>query len=167
MQVSRSPMARWISSAATVESTPPDKPQTTLPVSPTWVRMRAVASSMKEAIVQSPVQPQTSKANRRRISAPCSVCTTSGWNSRPYSARSGASIATIGALELVAASRKPGGTAATSSPWLAHTRKACGRPSNSRGVAPSSSTCTCAWPNSRWPERRTFPPSMSVSSCMP
>ncbi len=39
MHVSRSPMARWMSSAATVESTPPLKPQTTRP-SPTCARMR-------------------------------------------------------------------------------------------------------------------------------
>ena len=75
---------------------------------PTCCRIRAVASSMNDAIVQSPVQPQTSKANAAGSSAPCSVCTTSGWNSRPYSARSGASIAAIGAVALVAASRKPG-----------------------------------------------------------
>jgi hypothetical protein len=45
--------------AATVESTPPLRPQTTRP-SPTCSRMRDVASSMKEDIVQSPVHPQTS-----------------------------------------------------------------------------------------------------------
>ena len=28
-------------------------------------------------------------------------------------------------------------------------------------------TRTSAWPNSRWPERRTSPPSTSVISCMP
>ena len=44
-------------------------------------RIRAVASSMNERIVQSPVQPQTSYAKLRRISRPCSVCATSGWNS--------------------------------------------------------------------------------------
>ena len=76
-------MARCMSIAATVESTPPERPQTTLPDGPTWRRMRSVASSMNEAIVQSPRQPHTSKAKRRRMSLPCSVCTTSGWNSRP------------------------------------------------------------------------------------
>ena len=47
-----------MSSAATVESTPPLSPQTTRP-SPTCARIRAVASSTNDAIVQSPVQPQT------------------------------------------------------------------------------------------------------------
>ncbi len=46
-------MARWMIEAATVESTPPDRPQTTRP-SPTCALMRAVASSMNDAIVQSP-----------------------------------------------------------------------------------------------------------------
>jgi hypothetical protein len=32
MQVSWSPIASWISTAATEESTPPDRPQITLPV---------------------------------------------------------------------------------------------------------------------------------------
>ena len=52
-------MARWISTAATVESTPPLRPQTTLP-SPTWPLILSVASFTNEAIVQSPVQPQIS-----------------------------------------------------------------------------------------------------------
>ena len=80
MQVSRSPIARCTSSAATVESTPPLSPHTTRPP-PTVARMRAVASSMNDAIVQSPVHPHTSYAKLRRIARPCSVCATSGWNS--------------------------------------------------------------------------------------
>jgi hypothetical protein len=47
-----------MSMAATVESTPPDRPHTTLPF-PTCRRIFSVASSMNDAIVQSPVQPQT------------------------------------------------------------------------------------------------------------
>ena len=43
---------------ATVESTPPDSPHTTLPA-PTCCLIRSVASSMNDAIVQSPVQPHT------------------------------------------------------------------------------------------------------------
>lgn len=37
-----------------------------------------------------------------------------------------------GALALVAVTSNPGGAAATKSPWLAQTRIASGRPSNSR-----------------------------------
>ena len=43
MQVSWSPIASWISTAATEESTPPDRPQITRP-SPTWARICAIAS---------------------------------------------------------------------------------------------------------------------------
>ena len=35
-------------------------------------------------------------------------------------------MATIGAVVLTAATEKPGGTAATSSPWLAQTRNSAG-----------------------------------------
>ena len=56
-------------SAATVESTPPLSPQTTRP-SPTCALTRAVASSTNDAIVQSPVHPQTPYAKFRRISRP-------------------------------------------------------------------------------------------------
>ena len=40
-QVSRSPIARCTSSAATHESTPPESPQMARP-SPTWARIRAI-----------------------------------------------------------------------------------------------------------------------------
>ena len=46
--VSWSPTARCTSSAATDESTPPLRPQITLPV-PTWARMRAICSSTIDA----------------------------------------------------------------------------------------------------------------------
>ena len=57
-QVRRSPMARCTSTAATVESTPPDRPSTALSLGPTWARMRATCSSMIEAGVQVGSQPQ-------------------------------------------------------------------------------------------------------------
>ena len=55
-QVSWSPIASWISTAATAESTPPDRPHITRPL-PTCSRMRAIASSRNAPIVQSPRQP--------------------------------------------------------------------------------------------------------------
>ena len=79
MQVSWSPIAAWISTAATEESTPPDNPQMTRPV-PTCSRMRAIWASRKPAMVQSPRQPATSWVKLRSNCAPCGVCTTSGWN---------------------------------------------------------------------------------------
>ena len=56
MQVSWSPIASWISTAATEESTPPDRPQITRP-SPTCARMRAICAARNPAMVQSPEQP--------------------------------------------------------------------------------------------------------------
>ena len=69
MHVRRSPIARWMSIAATLESTPPLRPQTTRP-SRIAARMRAVVSSTNDDIVQSPVQPHTPQAKLRRISSP-------------------------------------------------------------------------------------------------
>ena len=69
MQVNRSPIARWTSSAATVESTPPESPSTTRP-SPTCSRIRATLSSTNEAMVQSPRHPQTPNAKLRRMLVP-------------------------------------------------------------------------------------------------
>ncbi|MNC99673.1 hypothetical protein D3C83_180380 [compost metagenome] len=72
-------MASWINTAATLESTPPERPQITVP-SPTWARMRAMASSLKAAMVQSPLRPAILWVKLRRSLAPSGVCTTSGWN---------------------------------------------------------------------------------------
>ena len=55
MQVSWSPIASWISTAATAESTPPERPQITLPL-PTCARIFAIACSRKAPMVQSPVE---------------------------------------------------------------------------------------------------------------
>ena len=57
-QVSWSPIASWISTAATAESTPPDRPQITLPL-PTWRRIASRASARNAAIVQSLFSPAT------------------------------------------------------------------------------------------------------------
>ena len=64
MQVSWSPIASWISTAATDESTPPDRPQMTRPL-PTSARMRAISVARKPAIVQSPLRPATLKRKLR------------------------------------------------------------------------------------------------------
>ena len=57
-QVSWSPIASWISTAATAESTPPDRPQMTRPL-PTWRLIASRASARKAAIVQSLFIPAT------------------------------------------------------------------------------------------------------------
>ena len=54
--VSRSPIARWTSAAATAESTPPDSPQIARP-SPICSRIAATVSSMIEEIVQPGAMP--------------------------------------------------------------------------------------------------------------
>ena len=57
-------MARWIRSAATELSTPPDSAQMTFPC-PTCFRMASTASSTKPFIVHAPESLQTSKRNAR------------------------------------------------------------------------------------------------------
>ena len=47
----------------------------------------------------------------------------------------------MGAVALVAATANPGGTAATSSPWLAQTRSSAGISRNSAGASPLPLTC--------------------------
>jgi hypothetical protein len=72
-------MARWISAAATLESTPPDRPRMTSS-SPTCSRMRATASSMWSRITQSGRAPADVEHEAAQQRAPCTVCVTSGWN---------------------------------------------------------------------------------------
>ncbi|MNT19908.1 hypothetical protein D3C72_1551950 [compost metagenome] len=78
-QVSWSPMARWISAAATDESTPPDRPRITSS-SPTCSRILETASSMWSRMTQSALQPAISSTKRSSIWRPLTVCVTSGWN---------------------------------------------------------------------------------------
>ena len=59
-QVSLSPMALCTSTAATDESTPPDRPRIALSVGPTCSRMRCTCSSMIDAGVHVGVQSQAS-----------------------------------------------------------------------------------------------------------
>ena len=78
-QVSRDPMARWTSAAATAESTPPDSPQIARPASPICARIALICSSTMLPTVQVAGQPAAAR-NRRSTSRPWSVCRTSGWN---------------------------------------------------------------------------------------
>ena len=81
-QVSCSPIASWINTAATDESTPPDRPQMTRPL-PTWARIFSTISWRKEAMVQSPESPAIRWVKLRSIRAPRGVWATSGWNWMP------------------------------------------------------------------------------------
>ena len=81
-QVSWSPIASWISTAATALSTPPDRPQITLPVADLLADVGDLG--VAEA------RPSSSRRRSRRRGAtklasslpPSGVCTTSGWNIR-------------------------------------------------------------------------------------
>ena len=113
----------------------------------------------------------------RRISPPCVVWCTSGWNWIPQMRRSSDSKATAGALRVLAQSTKSGGSSPTLSPWLIQTGMpapaAMPKPANSlsrRAVsafasapvpAPASATTRIsAGPYSRRPEcGSTRPPS--------
>ena len=68
-QVSFSPTALWTSSAATEESTPPERPQITLP-SPTWAWIRATCSAITDCGDHCCSQPAMSRRKRVRISVP-------------------------------------------------------------------------------------------------
>ena len=68
-QVSCSPIALWTSSAATEESTPPERPQITRP-SPTWARIRATCSAITDSGDHCCSQPAMSRRKRVRISVP-------------------------------------------------------------------------------------------------
>ena len=87
-QVSWSPIARWISAAATDESTPPERRADHAAVADLRADVARSPSSMNE-----PARPVAAGSRRRRtgssrrISAPCGVCTTSGWNWRPKQPR--------------------------------------------------------------------------------
>ena len=71
----------------------------------------------------------------------------------------------MGQLSDSATARKPGGRAATLSPWLAQTWEAGG--SMARSVDPGSVTLNRAWPYSRAGEAATRPPKAWARSCMP
>ena len=79
MQVSWSPTASWISTAATALSTPPERPQITRPL-PTWARILAISLDRKCAMLQSPGSPAILRTKLPMSWAPRGVCATSGWN---------------------------------------------------------------------------------------
>ncbi len=78
-QVSCSPIASWISTAATAESTPPDRPQITSRPLPTWARIFSIASSREGA--HGPVALAGRRCCARScgsVFAPSGVCTDLG-----------------------------------------------------------------------------------------
>ena len=163
-QVSRCPIARWTSAAATAESTPPDSPQIARP-SPICSRIAATVSSMIEEIVQPGAMPATSCRKRRSTCWPCGECPTSGWYCRPASRRSRSSKAATAARSDAAVTVKPSGARTTESPWLIHTGCRVGRPACR---APASSvTVSSVRPYSRVPSGATSPPSARAIAWKP
>ena len=121
IDVSRSPIARSTSAAATDESTPPDRPHTARPLSPTCRCTVATASSTKLFMVQLGSHLQMRKMKLPRISPPRGVCATSGWNCTPQNLRDGAATAAAGQLALSPTTLKPEGSDSMRSPWLIQT----------------------------------------------
>jgi hypothetical protein len=68
-----------VKTAATAESTPPERPQMTRPP-PTCARIFSIASALNARMVQSPLQPAILRTKLRNSAAPCGVCMTSRWN---------------------------------------------------------------------------------------
>jgi hypothetical protein len=82
-QVSWSPMARWISAAATDESTPPDRPRMTS----SSADLRADARDrLVDVVAHVPVAGAAADVEHEAgedVALPCAVCVTSGWNCTP------------------------------------------------------------------------------------
>ncbi len=98
------------------------------------------------------------------MSAPDTVCETSGWNWIPHIRRPGSSKATTGEEPLLAVTANPAGARSTWSAWLIQTVSRRPSPSNSR---PGSTTSSSARPYSRRPEGTTSPPSSCAIHCIP
>ena len=120
-QVSCSPIASWISTAATAESTPPDSPQITRPL-PTCARILSIASSLKARMVQSPLAAGDlahEVAQQRRAVRRVHHLGVEHHGRRTCASRP--AIAAKGAFGETPTTWKPGGSSVTRSPWLIHT----------------------------------------------
>ena len=164
-QVSWSPMARCTSAAATAESTPPDSPQIARP-SPTCARIALdllvddVGRSSRSARGR---RCRTGSARapsgRARCAAPRGgTARRPAGGRRPRTRRPGAPVE-------VAVTVKPGGAAATASPWLIHTD--CSHRQRRRAARPRVVTVSGVPPYSRSPVRATVPPSAAAIAWKP
>ncbi len=100
----------------------------------------------------------------RRISVPCGVWCTSGWNCTAYHFFAGYWMAAT-AFDVAAINSKPAGSSNASSPCDIQTATGPRRLLNSGESLLSNSTC--AWPYSRLSAARTFPPSLYTMNCNP
>ena len=147
-QVSRSPIARWTRSAATAESTPPERAQITRPFGPTCSRIRSVASSTKERAFQSRRQPQTSRKFDEDLRALLGVDDLGVELDAVETARADPRSRRSRWSRWRRPPGSPAGALRMSSPWLIQTRLRGGSPRKS--VPPGFGEKT-AWPYSRWP----------------
>ena len=159
-QVSWSPIASWISTAATAESTPPERPQITLPLADLradlgdrLVLEGAPWSSRRRS-------PATSRTKLRSSVRAVRACAPPRGGTAPRrSAAPRRRSAANGAFCEVATTGKPGGSLVTRSPWLIQTGYFCPRCQTPSNSGQSAVTSTSARPNSRWWPPSTLPPS--------
>mmetsp|Transcript_988 Transcript_988/g.2570 ORF Transcript_988/g.2570 Transcript_988/m.2570 type:complete len:228 (-) Transcript_988:267-950(-) len=168
-QCRRSPKALCTSTAATVESTPPERAQMACSVGPTCCLMAASCSSSTFSMRHVGCSWEIWKKKRSSVSAPRSECLTSGWYCRPKTLSAEFSMATTAPCSLRATQWKPLGSSTASSPWLIHT--VC-----DPSVLPTSPNRAelCVWmgilpysPPSWSKPLCTLPPSWCTMSCMP
>ena len=119
---------------------------------------------MIEAGVQVGARSQMLYKKFLRMSWPCSVCCTSGWNCTPYSLAVQSSMAATGKLGLTAVTVKPDGSSTTESPWLIQQALSLGSPASS-WLLPLSDTVRP--PYSATPVFSTRPPLILAMSCRP
>ncbi len=163
-QVSWSPTARWVSSAATEESTPPESPQITLP-SPTCSRIRATCSSITEAALQAMSQPadvaQEGLEDLRAVRGVHHL----GVELDPVQAA-------LGVLErrhrrLARGGQRREARAAPRRRCRGGSSSSSARPAVPASSRPGSCTVSCERPNSPTSAPSTRPPSSSTIACMP
>ena len=168
MQVSWSPIASWISTAATALSTPPDSPQMTRPL-PTWARiLRRPRSSGNAPCVQSPGRPAM-----RRTKLPISALAARRVHHLGVELHGvelallvgdGRERRALRHADHLEARRQPRDAVAVAHPHRVAWRP-CPRSRRTAREVPVISTS--ARPNSRWCPPSTPPPSCATMVCSP
>ena len=113
-------MALFSKTAATLLSTPPERPRITRS-EPIVCRNSATVVSTKLAGLQSCRPPQMSTTKLRSSCVPCTEWNTSGWNCTPHTRPLSAANAALRTWLVLAIGWKPSGSAVMVSPWLIHT----------------------------------------------
>ena len=127
-------------------------------------RISLTVDSMKLAGVHVGRAPAMPRTKFRRMSRPCGVWTTSGWNWIAYRPRAGSARPAKGVDGVWAVAAKPAGSRVIESPWLIQTGWSRSRPAKRRS---SAVIVTVAGPYSRWVAGSTSPPSSRAMSWAP